>query len=272
MGKFKDLLSHVHLYGPSLCVEFCKLTRAIAEWKERDLMRKILTLLFAAALSAGLAGQASADLVTVDFETPGGFTTSIAEATDGFTDYFTTSDGSNIAGVYNTPQGNSFFAAQDTDADEIGASPASLFINDIVITDFTDLNVQLLVAEDDDGTNQDWDASDAFEIFASIDGGPSTLVFSIRNDGSPFNAEPLVDTDLDGIGDGTAITDTFADFTASIAGTGDELDLEFRFSLDSGDEDLAIDNIRINGTAVPEPSSIALLGLVGLVGFVRRRK
>ena len=245
--------------------------------RESDLMKKILTLIFAAILSAGLAGQASADLITsVDFETPGGFTTSIPEATDGFFDYFTTSDGSNIGGIYNSPQGNSFFAAADTDAAEIGASPASLFINDINITDFTNLNVQLLAAEDDDGTNQDWDASDAFEIFASIDGGPSTLVFSIRNDGTGFNAEPLIDTDLDGIGDGTAITDTFADFTGTIAGTGTELDLEFRFSLNSGDEDLAIDNIRINGdlatSAIPEPSSIALLGLVGLAGVVRRRK
>ncbi len=243
-------------------------------------MRKILSFMVAAMLVVGSSNYVAGDLITsVDFESGAGvgYTTSIPEASDGFGDFFTSTDGSNIGTFYEVTgqQGNSWFAAMDTDAAEIGASPASLFINDIVITDFTNLDVQLLVAEDDDGTNEDWDASDSFQIFASIDGGAQFQVFGVENDDTPFNAAPQIDADFDGIGEGTVITDTFAEFTAGIAGTGDELDLEFRFSVNSGDEDLSIDNIRVNGdlaTSIPEPSSIALLGLVGLAGVVRRRK
>ena len=201
----------------------------------------------------------SAQLITaVDFEagTQVGYTTSIAEQSDGAADYFTHSvNGTNIGGVYTGAQGTSFFAAQDTDADG-GVSPASLFISNVNISNFNNLNLELLVAEDDDGVNEDWDDSDSFTVFASIDGGAQFQIFGIENDGSTFNSAPQIDTDFDGTGDGTVITNTFTDFTATIAGTGSTLDLEFIFALDSGDEDLAIDNIRINGTTVPELSLI----------------
>lgn len=65
---------------------------------------------------------AQAQLYQETFETDGNparYTTSVAEFTDGTSDYFTRTDGSNIGGsnVYNTPEGSFFFAAQDLDGE-----------------------------------------------------------------------------------------------------------------------------------------------------------
>ena len=238
------------------------------------MMKKILYLVLAVVF---MAGTASASVITsIDFESGAGvgYTTSITELTDMGSDYFTHSDGTNISGVYNSPQGSSFFAAMDTNADAGGASPASLFISGINITGFTSLDVDLSLAEDDDGNNQDWDNATSFEVFATIDGGTAFKIFGVENDDMGFNREPLVDLNLDGIGDGPAITDIFTAYNAPIAGTGATLDLEFRFTVPNGDEDIAVDNIIVNGISaagIPEPSSLALLALLGLVGVIRRR-
>ena len=117
----------------------------------------------------------------------------------------------------------------------------------------TGLQFSALFAEDDasDG-NEDWDGSDYVRVFASLDGGPETQIFGLENDGSRFNSAPFVDTDLDGDGEGAEITDTFAEFSAAIPGTGSSLDLRIEVALDSGDEDVAIDDVTVRGVA-PAP-------------------
>lgn len=225
-----------------------------------------------AAETPGLAnnGQTlSAPIVTVldeGFETDGSgtrYTFSSGEGNDGFGDFFARTDGSDIASTYSvTGQGGSFFfAAQDTDSVP-GLSTddeQSLFFTGLDITGLDNLQLSIDIAEDDssDGA-EDWDSTDFFQIFASIDGGPQFQIFGIANDGigtgSGSNGAPLVDTDLDGVGDGTEITSVFQTFTAAIAGTGSTLDLEIRFHLDSGDEDLAIDNIIVNNSGGTPPA------------------
>ena len=190
------------------------------------------------------------------FETDGNgtrYTTSIPEFSDGLGDFFARTEGSNISSSYqvSNPEGSFYFAAQDIDGEGADSQQTLTFLG-IDISGFDNLSFSTLLAEDDasDG-NQDWDQPDFVLFEYQIDGGGYDNLLAIENDGSTFNSAALLDTDFDGIGDGTEITDTFDLFTSTIPGTGAILDLRITFDLDSGDEDIAIDNIQIisdNGT------------------------
>ncbi|MDJ0518425.1 MAG: Calx-beta domain-containing protein [Trichodesmium sp. MO_231.B1] len=192
-------------------------------------------------------------LFVENFETDGNgtrYTTSIPEFSDGAGDFFTRTNGSNIGSFYQVlnPEGSFYFAAQDIDG-EGAASEQTLTFSGIDIAGFTNLNFSTLLAEDDDGSNQDWDLPDFVLFEYQIDGAGFRNLLAIESvpDGDAFNAVPAQDTDFDGDGDGTEVTDTFASFSSAIAGTGSTLDLRITFDLDSRDEDLAIDNIEITG-------------------------
>ncbi|MEL6915487.1 MAG: ExeM/NucH family extracellular endonuclease [Pseudomonadota bacterium] len=201
-----------------------------------------------------------------DFETVGNgtrYTTSIPEFSDGFGDFFIRTTGTDIAGSYDVSgvEGDAFFAAQDIDG-EGAASQQTLTFSGIDISGFENLQFSALFAEDDaSDTNEDWDASDFVRVDFQIDGGGYSPLFAIENDGSTFNSAPLIDTDFDGTGDGAEITDAFSRYGAAIAGTGTSLDLRFTFDLNAGDEDIAIDDIVVEGVAVGGGSGpVAVLG------------
>lgn len=68
---------------------------------------------------------------------------------------------------------------------------------------------------------------------------------------------------------GTTYTDYHREFTATNAGA------TLRFeenSTNSSSRDPFLDAVSVSVTAVPEPSSVALLGLGGLTLILRRRK
>lgn len=195
------------------------------------------------------------------FETDGNgsrYSTSAVEFSDGFFDFFTRTDGSNITSSYEVSgfDGSFFFAAQDLDG-EGGAAVQSLEILGIDISGYDALSFSGLFAEDDDGSNQDWDDDDSVIFEVRIDGGDYTTVLAFENDGTEFNGVPRQDTDFDGTGDGAELTSTFAQFTAAIAGTGSTLDIRVTFALNSGDEDFALDLLEISGE-VAEPGSYDL--------------
>ena len=206
-----------------------------------------------------------ATIFTESFETDGNGTrylTSVPEFTDGFSDFFKRTDGSDIAASYLVTgfDGSFFFGAQDLDGEGAGL-PLTLTIEDIDISGFTDLQFSVDVAEDDAAdAAEDWDLSDFVHISAQIDGGGffDILNFESIPDGDAFNAVPAVDSDFDGDGDGTQLTSAFATFTRAITGTGSVLDLQFTFNLNAGDEDIAIDNIQIEGNAVSTGPTVAL--------------
>lgn len=175
---------------------------------------------------------------------------SLTQFTDNGGDYFTQTDGSNISGVYTGPSGTSFFAAQDTDGETPNSDMLRIEFNQFDISGFENLSFAGLFAEDtaNDG-NEDWDADTLVYVEASIDGGAFTKILQFASQGAT-NTEPGLDTDFDGIADGTALTDTFTEFTAAISGTGSTLDLRITMeNLDAGDEDIAFDNVRVTGDA-----------------------
>ncbi len=208
-----------------------------------------------------------------DFETDGNGTryfTNVAEFSDGFGDFFTRTDGANIGNFYSlTGQGgNSYFAGMDLDG-EGGPATVSLTTQQINIAGFVNLSFSGLFAEDDDGTNQDWDADSSALIEYRIDGGAWTNLLAFAAAGGT-NTEPLLDTDFDGVGDGPALSDVFTEYTAAIAGTGTNLELRVALTnLNAGDEDFAFDNLAINGdpAIVLDEAFNDALGFSGATNF-----
>lgn len=226
-----------------------------------------------------ISGTANADIIlSEDFEDASvAYTASPAEFSDGAGDFFTRTDGSTIGSFveYDNIQGSSYFAAMDIDGK--GATlPGILTFSNINITGYTNLSFSALFAEDDDLTNEDWDNTDYFKVEYQIDGGGYQNLLAFENNGATYNTAPYQDTDFDGIGDGAVLTNVFSLFGADISGAGDSLDVRFTFRLDAGDEDIAIDTMRIQGdaSAVPVPAAIWFLGsgLAGLAGMRRRKR
>ena len=204
------------------------------------------------SLLVGLTGWLPAQtvLLTEDFEDATvNYTPSITEFSDGFGDYFIRTDGSDIGSFIEfTGTTGSFFAAHDIDGE--GATlPVSLTLSPITITGFDIITLSLDIAEDDDGGSQDWDGADYFRAFYSIDGGAEVLFFAVESEVTGTNGAPRIDDNLDGLGEGTEITDAFANFSVPFNNTGgDNLTIRFEFFLNSGDEDIAIDNVEVSGT------------------------
>tara|TARA_R110002072_G_scaffold42064_22_gene119123 strand:+ start:2478 stop:3176 length:699 start_codon:yes stop_codon:yes gene_type:complete len=221
-------------------------------------------------LIAGTAAIASADtLYLQDFENGAtGYSTSTPEFTDGGTDFFGRSDNISFSGsvVYNGADGE-YFAGMDLDGEGAGL-PLHLTTNAIDISNTNNLQFAIDLAEDDDGSNQDWDDSDYVRFEYNVDGNGWVEIFTALNTNNiEFNTEPQIN--------GTAITSTFSTFSADLSGlTGLSMQLRLVWQLDSGDEDLAVDNIMLSGdriAVVPLPSAaFAGLGLLGAMGAYRR--
>lgn len=119
-------------------------------------MKKVIALLFTCIM---FAGTASADtLLFEDFEDSNiTYTTSVPEFSDGAGDFFTRTNGSNIGGFVNYGgfDGNYYFAGMDLNG-EGAALPLTMTFSGIDISGYTNLSFSALVAEDDDGANEDW--------------------------------------------------------------------------------------------------------------------
>lgn len=216
-------------------------------------MKKIITILL--VMSNFVLGQNG--FYQLDFETPGGYSTSITEASDGLYNFFTRTNGLDIGPNYslNGKVGSYYFAAQDINdvSDPAPTLPLEFIITNVNISSHTGLVFSILLAEDDDGSNQDWDNADYVHIFYNIDASGWNELLWIENDGTGSNSAPYIDTDFNYIGDGSEITNTFTEFTTSILGNGNSIDIKIEFNLNSGDEDIALDNIRIGSDQIPLP-------------------
>ncbi len=185
------------------------------------------------------------------------YNTSIAEFSDGSGDFFIRTDGSNISSGYQVTNidGSFYFAGMDIDGE--GANlPVTLSTATINLGGASAVDFAVSLAEDDEGANQDWDDNDYLHITYSVDGGPQQDLLWVENDGSQFNAAPLIDTDFDGTGDGAEITSVFTEYTETIGLPGaSTIEFFFETNLDSGDEDIAIDNIVVTENTDPTVSA-----------------
>ncbi|RMC35641.1 ExeM/NucH family extracellular endonuclease [Paracoccus alkanivorans] len=206
------------------------------------------------------------------FDDGAGFSTSTGFFSDGSSDYFgIAGNATDDFGADAVPSGlkpyegadGAFLTGQDLDG-EGAALPISAEWSGIDITGLSGLTFRGSFAEyfDEPG---DIDANDYLRVEARVDGGEwQTVLAFVGSDFSSgsYNGKFRQDSDLDGSGDGAALTDAFQEFAAAISGSGSVLDLRFSASIDAGDEDFAADNFRIIGTSGGEsaPAVIARAG------------
>lgn len=211
------------------------------------------------------SGSAFAQAFNHDFETPGGYTTSVPEFTDGTGDFWLrTNDAAGDYGSFVNYTGatGSYFAGMDLDGEGAGL-PINITFDAFSISGLTDLEFAVDLAEDQDGANEDYDLLDYVDFEYNVDNAGWNKIFSVTGDGvTQFNTEPRVN--------GVSVTDVFTTFSSALAGvSGSSMQIRVTWFLDSGDEDLAIDNLRVTG--VPTPGAVALAGIAGLAGLRRRR-
>ena len=212
-------------------------------------MKKIYILLLTLTITSLSYGQTI--LFQESFET-GNSGTPSEICNDSSGDFFTITDGSDIGSFYQVSgqDGSFFFAAMDTDGAPCTSLSETLVFDDIDISTFNNLSLAILLAEDKPSDSEfDWDFNSRFYIEVDIDNtGTFTKILQVAvsdSSAGPNISQPMIDSDLDGNGDGAEITDIFTEYTASIS-SGNLIDIRLVFeNLAAGDEDISVDNIRI---------------------------
>ena len=196
---------------------------------------------------------------TEDFSNNTKYTVTLGgEGNDGTADYFQRTDGSNINKTYTNTSGF-FFAGQDIDDGGWtgSAKPSQLTWADIDISGKTQLFFSVNIGST---ATAKIDNNDYLLFEYSIDGGDWTKLLAFENDGTTFNTFFMEDTNFDGDGDGTIITSALGSFQKPIVGSGLKLSIRFTAAVDAGDEDFAINNLKLSEGALnskPVISNIA---------------
>lgn len=180
--------------------------------------------------------------------------------------------------MYSNLQGTDFYGLQDTDGALTPAADISLTWTGINITDYINLDLSWFIAEESNSTGggEHWDSTSSFRVEVQTDGGGFNRLFRVEAEevgGDQINNAPRIDTNDDGVGDSTEITDTFTQFNTSLT-NGSTMDIRIVFEgLNAGGEDIAFDHLHLQGDfiGVPEPGSLAvLLGFVAVASYRRR--
>lgn len=247
--------------------------------------RSIKITAVVAGLSLAVASAAHADvLLFEDFEDATvTYTTTAATASVSGLNYFGRINdgptGGNVSTnvVFNGDRGTFAFGASNIDAATTG-HPSNgmpnnytqdIYFSSIDISNATDMVWSAYFAEDDNGTSQNWDSNDYLHVDYSIDGAPYIGLFWIQS-ASSGSSVPRVDTDFNGVGEGTEITSTFTQFSRAINRTGDLLTFRVRIASDAQQDDIAFDDFQFTAT-IPEPATASLFGL-GALALLRRRR
>nr|MBX2828042.1 HYR domain-containing protein [Flavobacteriaceae bacterium] len=211
-------------------------------------MKKIITL-----LCICLATQVFGQVLNETFDSNAGFTTSDAFFSDGFSDYF----GLAVVDDYNgdavpanlkayTGFSGGFLAGMDLDGE--GATiPITVDWTGLDITGLSSLMFSGEFAEFFDSPG-DIDGTDFILVEFQIDGGGYQNLLAFEANGDQVNEVFAEDTNFDGFGDGTILTNAAQAFSKSITGSGTTLDLRLTLRVNSGDEDFAVDTFVITGT------------------------
>lgn len=225
-------------------------------------MKHVKTFLILVTLTALLALPAMAVQIHEEsFETTTGYTVTPAEdltQTDG--DYFGRVDTNAVFPVgfstgYFDCDGDYLFVGEDMNGSG-GTLPTdgiyTIEIDPVSITGYNDLTVTIALNAKQ-ALKYDTKAlsnGDYLDVYANIDNTVDVLIGSFTKVGeSGSNGYFGQDTDLDGLGD-VEISDysRLQDYTFDVAGTGDNLVVKVVARFESGDEEIAFDDVRIDGS------------------------
>ncbi|QQE13217.1 PEP-CTERM sorting domain-containing protein [Planctomycetota bacterium] len=178
---------------------------------------------------------------------------------------------SDKVGIYDSSKADAFFGVVDTVNNDISDEVSVTFDFDVSAMAGADLDVTIEM-----GAMGDFEASsDLLNWTYSVDDGAAQELFAITIDEEATHTYAMEAITYDWndpafIGD-TMLTNVVQDFTKSVtvAPGATSLKLTLTAKLNGGEEAYAFDNIRV--AAIPEPASLALLGLGGLA-MLRRRK
>ncbi|TWU08400.1 hypothetical protein [Stieleria varia] len=146
----------------------------------------------------------------------------------------------------------------DTVADVDGTLPGgdgliskTLEIQNVDISGRNNLNFNGLFAADSIVSgNGRHDAGEGLIVEYSVDGGAFQNGVAFRAGAGGDNQLLLQDTDFDGVGDGTQLTPTFAQFGFAIPALGNSLTLRVTATADAASEEFAFDHLVVTGDAV----------------------
>ena len=204
------------------------------------------------------------DVLNEPFDDSSQFTANTALFSDGSSDYFGIADGDSDGGEDFGSGGSpnvkaytgftdNFLTGQDLDGE--GASlPIEVSWTGLDISGKTGLEVSFDIAEFVDSATGHIDTGDSILVQAQIDSAGFTDLIEFRGnrtDNNGNNGIFAVDTNGDGLGDGTTLGAAATNFIVPIAGTGSLLDLRISFDINSGSEDIGLDNLMVSSSSTP---------------------
>ena len=216
----------------------------------RHRKHSVLLVLYCFMLSSSFA-----QLWTQDFETNGLGTayTSPSVFTANLNGHYNRTNGSNISNTtapYTNKHGNFVWAGENlniTGGGGDGNSNKTITFTAINVTGQTGLQFRGLFGSGNPAAG--WDFDDILYVEYSMNGGPWTKILQFAAASTQSNSGLYHDADLNGLGEGPALTSALQQFSANIPATGTSLQLRIFASCTAQSEEFAFDYLRLYSTA-----------------------
>ena len=195
-----------------------------------------------------------AQIWTQDFETSGLGTayTSVSVFTDNLNGHFNRTNGSNISNTtapYSNKHGNFVWAGENlniTGGNGDGLPNKSITFAPINVTGQTGLQFRGLFGSGNPAAG--WDYDDIVYVEYSMNGGAWTKILQFAAAAPQSNSGLFHDINLNGLGEGVALTPALQQFSVSIPVTGTSLQLRIYSSCTAQGEEFAFDYLRLYST------------------------
>lgn len=207
----------------------------------------------AAGLTAVTSSVIEARIYQESFESTGGYTVSNEFGLlDTDAAYFKRGqDGDfEMATTMTNEDGTYYFGGENTDQSP-GTGASGVTLTNLNVASYGHFAIRIAAAANESGNN--YESSDYILVQTRFDGGTWVTNGAFRGDGTSRMKE---DTDLDGVGDGAALSNAFQNFEFEVAEEGDSLQVRVLFYMSEDGEEAGFDNIRVLGDLIDRSSTV----------------